>query len=139
MHHIAILSKNLKLLQKILSKEKTIESRWYKFKKTPYKNISIGDKIFFKDSGEPITAEAIVNKILFFDNLDKDKIIKILKEYGKQICVPMSYAEELEGKKFCTLIFIKDVKKIKPFNINKKGYGMMAAWITLDDVNKIRI
>ena len=55
MEHLAILSKHSRLLAKILSREKTIESRWYKFKKTPYKNIAIGDTIYFKESGEPVT------------------------------------------------------------------------------------
>ena len=65
MEYLAILSKQSRLLAKILSREKTIESSWYKFKKTPYKNIAIGDTIYFKESGEPVTArEAQVSKVL---------------------------------------------------------------------------
>ena len=58
MDHLAILAKKRNLLPKIISGEKTIESRWYKFKKTPYNNISIGDTVYFKDSGEPANVKA---------------------------------------------------------------------------------
>jgi S-adenosylmethionine:tRNA-ribosyltransferase-isomerase (queuine synthetase) len=139
MHHLAILSKKKKLLQKIINKEKTIESRWYKFKRTPYKNIKINDTIFFKESGCPVTAKCRVSKVLFFDNLDENKILEILNKYGKQIGVNTSYTKEIKEKKYCTLIFLKDVEQIPEFKINKKGYGLMSAWITLSDINTIKM
>lgn len=139
MDHIAILDKKRNLLSKIISGEKTIESRWYKFKKTPYKNIASKDTVYFKDSGEAVTTKAEVEKVLFFDHLNEDKIKQILHEYGQQICIPESYAPELVGKNFCTLIFWKNVQQIVPFNINKKGFGLMAAWITVKDINSIKV
>ena len=106
MEHIAILSIKRKLLGKILSGEKTIESRWYKTKKTPFNSIKENDIIFFKETGMPITAKAIVEQALFFDNLDEEKIKEILNEHGKNIGVDMSYFEEVKDKKLCSLIFI---------------------------------
>jgi len=138
MEHLAILSKNRRILDKILSGEKTIESRWYKFRKTPYKNISKGDTIYFKESGCPVTAKAKVAGTIFFDNLDKSKIKQILGTYGKQIGIDSHHASEYSEKNFCTLILIEDVRKIEPFEINKKGYGLMAAWITLPDITSIK-
>jgi ASC-1-like (ASCH) protein len=138
MEHLAILAKKRKLLSKIISGEKTIESRWYKFKKTPYQNISQNDIIYFKESGDLINIKAKVSKVLFFDRLDEEKIKDILKKYGDQIGVSMSYSKELIGKKFCTLVFIDDVQSVEPFNINKEGYGLMAAWITLNKIDSIK-
>ncbi|MBU2590121.1 MAG: hypothetical protein KKF52_04855 [Nanoarchaeota archaeon] len=138
MDHLAILSKQKNLLSKIISGRKTIESRWYKFKKTPYENISINDIIYFKESGEPVTIIAQVSKVLFFKDLHNNKINEILKKYGEQICVPLSYANELISKKYCTLIFLDNVKPIVPFQIDKRGYGLMTAWITVNNINSIR-
>ncbi len=138
MDHLAILDKKRKLLQKIISGEKTIESRWYKFKKTPYQQINQGDTIYFKDSGEPICVKAKVGKTLFFDNLNESKIRDIITQYGERIGISISSVERLRGKNFCTLIFLKDVESIHPFNIDKKGYGMMVAWITLESIEKIK-
>lgn len=138
MEHLAILAKKRKLLAKILSGEKTIESRWYKFKKTPYQNISVNDWVYFKESGDPVIAKAKVSKVLFFDGLNEEKIRDILKEYGEKIGVPITYTEKLMGKNFCTLIFIDEVQSVKPFEINKSGYGLMAAWITVENIDSIK-
>ena len=64
MDHLAILAKESKLLGKILSGRKKIESRWSKFKRTPYGNIIKGELIYFKDSGKPVTVKAKVSKVL---------------------------------------------------------------------------
>ncbi len=137
MDHLAILDKKRKLLQKIISGEKTIESRWYKFKKTPYQQINAGDTVYFKDSGEAVSVKAKVSKVLFNDHLDETKIKSIITQYGEKIGISMSSVEKLIGKNFCTLIFLENVESIPRFNIDKKGYGMMAAWITLESISKI--
>ncbi len=138
MEHLAILSKKLDILSKIISGEKTIESRWYKFKKSPYKSITPDEVIYFKESGSPVTAKAKAEKALFFDSLTPEKIQKILSEYQKQICVDMSYFEEIKSKKFCSLIFLKDVEKIAPFKINKDKYGIMSAWISVNSIDDLK-
>ena len=138
MEHLAILSKQGKLLAKILNSEKTIESRWYKFKKTPYENIAAGDIIYFKESGEPVSAKAKVSKVLFFDKLNEDKIRRLLEEYGSRLGVYLSYLEKVKDKNFCTLIFLENVEKIELFEINKKGFGLMAAWISVEKIEKIK-
>lgn len=138
MDHLAILTKKRKLLSKIISGEKTIESRWYKFKRTPYRNISAGETVYFKESGEPVTVKARVEKALFFDNLTPKRIQKIIDDYGLRIGINSSYLEKAKDKHFCTLIFLKNVRKIEPFTINKKGYGIMNAWITLKNINALK-
>jgi hypothetical protein len=85
MDHLAILDKKRKLLPKIISGEKTIESRWYKTRRTPYNKIEVGDIVYFKDSGEPVRVRATVGKVLFFSDLTESKIRDILKDYAKGI------------------------------------------------------
>jgi ASC-1-like (ASCH) protein len=138
MDHVAILSKKLKLLPKILTGEKTIESRWYKYSKPPYKSIKKGDNVYFKNSGDAVSVKARVADVLFFAKLDKETFNHIISEYGSSICINKSFWKNIKHKNLCTLIFLKDVKQITPFNIDKIGYGMMAAWITVDDINSIK-
>jgi ASC-1-like (ASCH) protein len=138
MDHLAILNKKLNLLQKIISGEKTIESRWYVNKKAPYGCIKKGDIVYFKNSGEPVSVKTVVGGVLQFDNLNNDKILQILKEYGKRLGVDESYASNIGGKKYCVLIFLENVKEIKQFDIDKKGYGMMSAWISVDNIVRIK-
>mmetsp|Transcript_61120 Transcript_61120/g.70007 ORF Transcript_61120/g.70007 Transcript_61120/m.70007 type:complete len:95 (+) Transcript_61120:505-789(+) len=51
-HHVAIMSKSLGFIEKIMKKEKNIESRWSQTKRQPWGKVKIGDFIYFKDSGE---------------------------------------------------------------------------------------
>ena len=140
MDHIAILDKKRNLLAKIISREKTIESRWYQNKRTPWHNIKKDDVVYFKDAGELINVKARVKDVLFFDELSKEKVLKILKKYGRAIgFTNLEYTEYYEKKNYCILMFLEDVQEIKPFDIDKSGFGNACAWMTVKDVKMIRI
>jgi len=143
MHHIAILKKEWNLLPLILSGDKSIESRWYKYKFSPWDKIKKGDLIFFKDAGNPVTAQAKVSKVIQIGNLEKKDVNEIIYKYGKQIRFQNTNIKDLKSwlqeKRYCILIFLKDPKRIKPFFINKKGFGNACAWLTVKDVNKIKV
>jgi len=49
------------------------------------------------------------------------------------------WASTQTKKNYCILIFLKDIEKIKPFEISKKGYGMSSAWLVTDEVNMLKI
>lgn len=142
MDHLAILDKKRKLLSKIISGEKTIESRWYKSKVTPWDRIKTGETVYFKDSGEPITVKATVSEVLQF-YLPETNIVELLEKYGEEIGFSSENRKELvkwcEQRKYCILIRLKNVEKIPPFEINKKGFGLMAAWIAVEDINLLRM
>lgn len=143
MQHIAILSKKRKLLDKIISGEKIIESRWYKSKISPWNKIKSGEVVYFKDSGDPVKVKAEVDKVIFFEDLDLAKAKEIVNEYGDQIALSKDrddkFWEYFKNRKYCILIFLKNVQEIEPFNINKKGFGLMSAWICVDDVDRIKL
>ncbi len=132
MDHVAILKKSWKLKEKILSGEKTIESRWYAAKVAPWDRINAGDVVYFKESGEPVSVKADVEKVLQFADLSEEKIKEILVLYGSQMGVGDSFFEKVNYKQYCILVFLKDVEEINPFNINKAGFGNMAAWLCGD-------
>ncbi|MBI5066128.1 ASCH domain-containing protein [Candidatus Woesearchaeota archaeon] len=141
MDHLAILKKSRKLAKKILSGEKTIESRWYKFKRYPWNKIKKGEIIYFKDSGDPVTFKAEVEQVLQFENLNLEKIKELVEKYSKAICLSENKDKEFwkyfDDKNYCILIFLKNVQKIKPFSIDKTGYGLMSAWICVENIKSI--
>ena len=143
MDHVAIMRKSWGLTQKILTGEKKIESRWYKTKHAPWDKIKSSETIYFKDSGEPVTIRATVSKVLQFSDLTPDKVNNLLGKYGKEDGIQAKelskYYQMFKDKKYCLLIYLKDAMKIKPFSINKRGFGAMAAWISVEDVNSIKV
>ena len=142
MHHLAIMKKSWGLTEKILTGEKTVESRWYKSRYAPWNKIKSGDIIFFKNSSEPVSVKAEVTKVFQFDNLTAEKTEQILSKYGQadlgtNHIVP-EIREYVSGKNYCVLIFFDNVKKIEPFNIDKTGFGAMSAWISVNDINQLK-
>ena len=142
MQHLAIMRKSWGLLPKILSGEKRIESRWYKNKYSPWDKIKRGDVVYFKNSGEPVGIRVEVNKVIQFSNLIPRRVKEILEKYGKEDGLGIKdlprFFQKFKDKRYCILVFLKNPKKIKPFKINKKGFGIMSAWITVDNINKIK-
>ncbi len=142
MEHIAIMKKSWGLTQKILNGQKKIESRWYSVKYKPWDGIKKGEIIYFKDSGEPVKIKAEVNKVMQFADLIPKKVKEILNEYGKDDGMEKNkipdFFKRFKNKKYCIFVFLKNPVKIKPFDIDKTGFGAMSAWMTVSDVNKIK-
>lgn len=142
MHHIAIMQKSWGMIQQVANGQKTIESRWYLNRSIPWGKINAGDIVYFKNSGEPVELQATVAKVIQFDQLTPEKVRSLLSKYGDQIGLTPEdmphYYEQFKNKHYCLLIFLEDIQKLKPFNINKAGYGAMAAWITTPSIDTIK-
>lgn len=139
MHHVAIMNPRWKLIAKIVSGEKVIESRWYMTRRAPWNGLKKGDTVFFKDSGKRVTAESRVGKVLQFELASVDDARSIVKKYGKKICIvnkdPASWGTR---PKYCILIFLTKARLLKKsFSIDKQGFGSAAAWLTVRHINDI--
>ena len=135
------MKKSWGLTDKILNGQKKIESRWYLSKRSPWDRIREGETVYFKDSGEPVTIKAETSKVLQFADLTPAKVREILNKYGKEIGLEQEkipdFFEMFKNKKYGILVFLKNPVRITPFEINKTGFGLMSAWITIDDISKI--
>ncbi len=142
MDHVAVMKKSWGLTERILTGEKTIESRWYKSKYSPWNKIKPGDTVYFKDSGKPVSIRASVIEVLQFDNLTTKKTEQILSKYGKTDLGTSHIMPEIKkyvaNKKYCILVFFNNVGEIKPFNIDKTGFGNMSTWISVDNINQLK-
>ncbi len=142
MEHVAIMRKSWGLTDKILNGQKKIESRWYSIKYKPWDRIKEGEMVYFKDSGGPVRIMVEVGKVLQFADLTPKRVKEILDEYGKDDGIEKEkipeFFERFKNKKYCILIFLKNPAEIKPFEIDKTGFGAMSAWITIDKISKIK-
>lgn len=82
---MAYLARKWKLPDKILSCEKTIESRWYVNRSAPWDRIAEGDTVYFKESGYPVRVIATVSRVLQYDNLNEEVYRNNFDKYGKAI------------------------------------------------------
>ena len=143
MDHLAILKKQWGLLNMIKSGRKIAESRWYKNRVTPWNKIKVGDTLFFKDSGHSVTLKAYVTRIIQYQVEDNNHAINILRHHAKDDLgfeqIPPEIKNYIKNKKYAIFIWFNNVVDIKPFEIDKTGFGSQSAWITVDDINKIKI
>jgi hypothetical protein len=143
MDHIAIMQKSWGLTEKIVTGQKTIETRWYNVKYAPWGRISPGHTIYFKNTGEPVTIQAVVEKVCCFSDLTPVGVQTILNECGKGIGVEEAdipaFFEKFKHKRYCILIYLKHAQRIPPFGINKQGYGAMSSWICVEHISKIQV
>lgn len=131
MKHIAILKEPF--FSMVLDGTKTIESRWSMHKIAPYNKVSVGDEILLKQTGKDVTATAVVKKVKFYE-LTPQKVEDIRLKYGKEIGTDKfeNWQDTLQ-KKYCTLIWLQDVKQIKPLKVPRSnGSG----WIIVKEKYK---
>jgi hypothetical protein len=138
MQHVAIMKKSWGLLPKIVSGEKTIESRWYQSRRAPWGRIKQGETIYFRNSGEPVTLVAQAAEVMQFTIQNLRDARRITKQYGKEIGLlhpdPATWGTL---PRYCILVRLKDAKVIKPFHIDKTGFGSAAAWLTAEKFKKM--
>lgn len=114
----------------VLSGQKTIESRWGMNRAAPYQKISVGDEILLKETGKDVTATARAKRVEFFE-LTPEKVEQIRQKWGKEIGTDrFEDWQSTMQKKFCTLVWLEDVKVIKPLKVPRSNG---AGWIVLKD------
>jgi ASC-1-like (ASCH) protein len=126
--HLVILKKPY--LQAILTGRKKIESRFTKTKRLGFGKVSVGDKLFLKESSGLVCATVIVEKVEKFEFLTPEKILELKRRYNYSICGSDKYWQSKLDCRFGFLVWLKDVTPIEPVRICKKDWR---AWITLTE------
>ena len=139
MDHIAIMNRSWKLIPKIISGEKSIESRWYMTRRSPWNWVSAGDRVFFKNSGEPVTACADVAGVMQFEMKDISEVKAVIDGYGDRICLIERDPRKWSSRpRYCVLMELERPREVAPFQIDKSGFGTGAAWISVKNISKIK-
>ncbi len=128
--HLVILKKEY--LDKILDSSKRIELRLTRGKAPPFDSVTVGDTLFLKESSGPVCAIAQVAAIKQLSNLTPAKISGLKTEYNHLILAANSFWKAKSDCKFATLLWLKNVTKLKPIRIYKKDWR---AWVVLKKPN----
>ncbi|MBN2456200.1 MAG: ASCH domain-containing protein [Sedimentisphaerales bacterium] len=126
--HLVVLKKSY--LEAILAGRKTIESRFTKNRCQPFGQVAQGDKLFLKISSGPVCATAAVSNVRSFDDITAEKLNSIRKQYNFHICGSDTYWQSKADCRYGLLLWLTDVKTIKPVRINKKDWR---GWVVLSE------
>lgn len=126
--HLAIFTKGVG--EKILTGQKTIESRFSIRKNPPFGVIQSGDLVYIKPSGKDPIGQFRVQKVFFFDGLSEGDLSDLKKRYEKEISAEEIYWESKKNAKYGTLIFIGEVDPFitSPIRFPKRD---LRGWVVL--------
>jgi ASC-1-like (ASCH) protein len=127
-HHLAILRKPY--LDAIIEGRKTIESRLSRTKRSPFGQITVGDKLFLKQASGPVCAVATVQAVRQFENLTPGKIQQLKTQYNNSILGTDEYWADKSNCLYGMLVWLEDIKAINPVFITKYDWR---AWVVLTE------
>ena len=115
--HLAILSQPY--LGKIITGEKTIESRFTKSRIAPYNKVESGDVLLLKEKSSSVKAVASVSKVCYFGPLKSGEAAKIMDEYQEQLALESLFKESKRDSAYGTLIYLERVLTVESIPIVK--------------------
>lgn len=130
--HLAIFVGNA--IEDILSGKKTMESRFSLGKIIPYEEVVKDDIILLKKSAGDIIGQAVVDNVLYYDNLKPQSVAILRKEYSAELCVSEEFWQRKAKSKYATLIFLKKPKRfVIPLKFHKKD---RRPWLIIEEKKK---
>lgn len=121
------------MIDKILSGEKTLESRWMQQRKAPWNRIAIGDKIFFAEKGY-IRAQAHVKNTIQKEIASDKERREFLKRYASRLGVTTDiFYPNISQSRYVILIELEDIQPTAPRTFSKEGFGPRATWLVFRD------
>ena len=125
-YHLAMLHQPY--IDRILSGEKTIESRFMNSRQPPYGKIGGSDIMLLKQTSGPVLGIALVKEVLQYGPLKPGGAEEVLSKYKNELCVEKEFVNLKKNSKYAVLIRLAASVKISPFSIIKRD---RRAWVVL--------
>lgn len=128
MLHVAIIHPSL--LDDLLTGRKTIESRLSLARRTPFRKVLAGERVYFKLTGGPYAATALVTHVETFESLKPADISAIRRLYNGRIRGSAEYWKQKRASRFATLMWLHQVQatEMGPLLENVPEWQPRAAW-----------
>jgi hypothetical protein len=141
MDHIVYLDASAKELDLLLSDKKTMIIRGATGRKMPYGRVNQDDILYFINNNAEglILAKARVKSVFNSDKLTEAESVKLVEKHQDKLQLSKKQQARWGGKRYLVLIEVSDVKKVEPFQIDKSDYGNMDDWLSVEQIEKVRI
>ena len=123
--HLAVFSEPF--LSRVLSGEKTIESRFSRNRCAPYGEIGDGDIILLKQVGGPIRGVSLARRAWSYD-LSAEPIALVRDRFGDDICADDAFWASRAGALYATLIELDATAPLDSVRCDKRD---RRGWVAL--------
>jgi len=140
MDHVVYVDTKAHELEILLAGEKTMIVRGATGRKLPYGRVQPGDCLFFiQNKGDGmVRASAVVREVFNSEKLTQEGSAKLLKDNQAKLNLTPEQVKRWAGKRYLVLIEIKNVTSLKPFTIDRSGYGNMDDWLPVGEIGKVK-
>lgn len=121
--HLAIFSTNY--INKILSGEKSIESRMSHFRICPFEKVNSNDIVIMKESSGPILGAFSVHQAFSYIVSGVDEFVELKNKYSDAVCADESYWDFKSSAHYATFISISNPISLGPYYLkwrNRRGW-----------------
>lgn len=110
MHHVALVKK--RCLDAILSGDKQVESRLTVARKPPFAVVQPGHVVYFKQSGGPFRARAVVERVEFFESLTPGAVRGLAERFEPVVLGGPEYWNAKERARYASFVWIGAVERV---------------------------
>lgn len=140
MDHVVYLDYKAKELENLRKGIKTMIIRGAMGRKFPYGKVEPGERLFFiENKGDGlIKASAIVSDVFNSDQLTNEESIKLVGDHQNKLLLDNGLLKRFGGKRYLTLITIKDFRETENFKIDRSKFGNMDDWLPVGNIEKVK-
>ncbi len=139
MDHVVYVDAKAKELENLLEGKKRMVLRGATGRKLPYGRVQVGDCLFFiLNNGDGfVRAIAHVTSVFNSEKLSEAESHRVIEENQELLQLTPQQFQRWAGKRYLVLIGVDLAVPIKPFPIDRSGYGNMDDWLPVGDINKV--
>lgn len=135
MVHLVYCDDKAKVLDKILSGEKTMIVRGAAGRKIPHSRVFAGETLYFMEKGsKKITAKATIVNVENFIKLSDQETTSILEECQKKLCLTDKQKERWHKKCLCMVEFA-DIDTIETLDFDHQSN--MDDWLIIEKIDDV--
>lgn len=137
MEHLVYTDAKSKVLEKLLSGEKTLIVRGAAGRKLPHSRVNEGERLYFtQNNGKMlIEATAVVKSAFHSEKMTPEESEALLKEKQDQLQLSDAQKKRWYGKKFLCLVEVEQVNPVAPeFFYREKN---MDDWLIAEDIKQL--
>jgi len=133
--HLVYCDNKEKVLEKIISGNKTMIVRGAAGRKIPHSRVFVGEMLYFMEKGSmKITAKATVSNVENYIKLNDKEISDILENNQPKLNLSEKQKERWHKKCLC-LVEFTDLKEIAPLDFDHQNN--MDDWLILDKIEDV--
>ena len=141
MDHVVYLDAKANELAKLIAGNKTMIIRGAAGRKLPYGRVFEDDILYLieNDGCGLIKANARVSRVINSEKMSETASVALIEANQNELQLTNLQYERWAGKRYLVLIEVQNIEELEPFQIGKSDFGNMDDWLSVEDIDRVRI